>query len=73
MNQTPSKNLRKTSESLVVIRTCRERGTTEEVTIEYALQKLEGYWDKGSIFPMLAEGQTLCSPFAEYRIKTKTL
>jgi len=66
MNQTPK-------ESPIVIRTCRERGTTEEVSIEYALQKLEGYWAKDSILPMLAEGQTLLSPFAEYRIKTKDL
>jgi len=72
MNQTPSKNPRKKKEPTVVIRTCRELGTTEEVSLEYTLQKLEGYWEKNSILPMLAEGQTLFSPFAEYRIKKQS-
>lgn len=50
-----------------VIRTCREKGTKEEVTFDYAVEKLNGYWI--DIEKLLLNGEELFTPFASYQIK----
>ena len=51
-----------------VIRTCKQTGKKEEVSFEYALGKLTGYWMKKETEKMLLSGQMLWTPFAEYQI-----
>lgn len=40
---------------------------TQIVTLNNAYQRLSGYWDKNEIKPMLKEGLTLWSPYAEFK------
>jgi len=44
----------------------RETLQTTEVSINYAAQKLDGYWNPNYIKPMLISGQTLWSPYFMY-------
>lgn len=58
----------KTNE-IIVIRTCREKGTKEEVSFEYAVEKLNGYWT--DIQNSLLKGEELFTPFAIYQVKSE--
>ncbi len=62
-------NKQKTMEKITIIRTCRDQGTKEEVSLEYAVQKLQGYWEKNYIKTLLLKGQMLWSPYANYQLK----
>ncbi len=64
-----NKQKNKTMEKITIIRTCLEEGTTEEVSLEYAVQKLQGYWEKNYIKTLLLKGQMLWSPYANYQLK----
>ena len=50
-----------------VIRTCREKGTEEYVSLEYAVQKCDGYWNDSKI--LLIQGEELFTPYATYKIE----
>jgi len=50
-----------------IIRTCQLTGTEEEVTFQYALEKLNGYWV--DIEEMLLQGKLLFTPYATYKLK----
>ena len=52
---------------IIIIRTCKEQGTTEEVSLRYAIDKLEGYWT--NIETLLIKGEVLWTPYATYQIK----
>ena len=54
---------------ITIIRTCLEKGTTEEVSFEYAIEKLQGYWKDNDIKTLLLKGQVLWSPYANYQLK----
>lgn len=58
----------KTNE-IIVIRTCREKGTKEEVSFEYAVGKLNGYWT--DIENLLIKGEELFTPYATYQVKSE--
>jgi len=65
----------KTNE-IIVIRTCREKGTKEEVSFEYAIKRLNGYWsERDSIWTdiqnSLLKGEELFTPFAIYQVKSE--
>jgi len=53
-----------------VLRTSKEDGTTEVVLLEYAVDKLQGFWRPESIVPMLLDGQILWNFFYTYQIQT---
>jgi hypothetical protein len=40
---------------------------TQIVTLNNAYQRLSGYWDKSEIKPMLKQGLSLWTPYAEYK------
>lgn len=44
-----------------------ETNETELVTLNKAYQRLSGYWDKSEIKPMLKQGLSLWTPYAEYK------
>ena len=55
---------------ITIIRTCRDQGTKEEVSLEYAIEKLQGYhWKENDIKTLLLKGQILWSPYAYYQLK----
>ena len=62
-------NIEKSLLARAVICTCPESDTVEEVSMEYALEKLDGWWKKNDILPVLAAGDTLWTPDAQYRVK----
>lgn len=43
-----------------------------EIKMAEAVRDLDGYWKPGTAEPMLREGQTLWTPWAQYRIKGAT-
>lgn len=56
------------NENIVIIRTDRSDGKDEKVTFIYAVEKLKGYWKEDEIEKLLLSGETLYTPFAEYRV-----
>lgn len=50
-----------------IIRTCKEEGTQEEVSFDYAVEKLNGYWN--DIENLLIQGKELFTPYATYQLK----
>lgn len=57
-----------TQEKMIkIIRTCKEKGTKEEVSFDYAVEKLNGYWN--DIENLLIQGEELFTPFATYQLK----
>jgi hypothetical protein len=59
--------MKKQETKLVVIRTCKENGSQEEVSFQYAVEKLKGYWIE--VENMLMSGNVLDTPFANYQLK----
>jgi hypothetical protein len=57
----------KKEEMIVIIRTCKEQGTKEEVSFEYAVEKLSGYWVGAE--NLLMQGAELFTPYANYQLK----
>ena len=57
----------KTEEMIKIIRTCKEKGTQEEVSFNYAVEKLNGYWY--DIENLLIQGEELFTPYATYQLK----
>jgi hypothetical protein len=55
-------------EQVTIIRTDRETGKQEQVSLSYAVQKLQGYWDDSKITEMLMQGNVLFTPYADYQI-----
>ena len=49
--------------------------TINEVTLEFALDKLEGsgYWEKGTVKEMLLNNEVVFNPYCEYAISKKLL
>lgn len=58
----------KTTE-IKVIRTCRETGKKEKVSLGYAIEKCTGWWI--NIEEMLLAGAPLWTPYAEYQIENQ--
>ena len=56
-----------TQNTIKIIRTCKEEGTQEEVSFEYALEKLNGYCNDTET--LLIQGEILFTPYAFYQIK----
>lgn len=54
-------------EMIKIIRTCKEKGTQEEVSFDYAVEKLNGYWN--NIENLLIQGKELFTPYATYQLK----
>lgn len=54
-------------EKMIVVRTCKEQGTKEEVSFEYAVEKLSGYWT--DVENLLMEDNELFTPYATYQLK----
>lgn len=54
---------------VVIIRSYTDGTPSEEITLECAIFSLANFWKKDAIEPMLLNGQTLFTPFAEYRMK----
>ena len=52
-----------------IIRTCKEQGTKEEVSIEYAVEKLNGYWIETEIAEGLMNGEEFFTPYETYKLK----
>jgi hypothetical protein len=52
-----------------VIRTCRETNKKEQVSMDYALEKLGGWYIKSEIEQMLLLGHLLYTPYAYYEIE----
>ena len=46
--------------TITIIRTCKEQGTKEEVTLDYAIEKLRGYWNNSEL--LLIKGDKLFTP-----------
>jgi len=62
-----NKNKMEKDEMIKIIRTCKEKGTKEEVSFDYAVEKLNGYWN--DIENLLIQGDELFTPFATYQLK----
>ena len=54
---------------ITIIRTCKEQGTKEEVSIEYAVEKLNGYWIETKIAEGLMNGEEFFTPYETYKLK----
>ena len=54
---------------ITIIRTCKEQGTKEEVSIEYAVEKLNGYWIETEIAEGLMNGEEFFTPYETYKLK----
>jgi hypothetical protein len=52
---------------MTIIRTCKEQGTQEEVSLDYAVEKLSGYWT--DVKSLLLDGKELFTPYAFYQLK----
>jgi len=57
----------KKQKAITIIRTCKEKGTQEEVSLDYAIQKLNGYFT--DIENSLIQGNELFTPYATYSVK----
>ena len=57
-----------TTSGIQVVRIDAETNEREPVTLEYAISKLEGYWDVNKIRELLVSGQELWTPYATYSI-----
>lgn len=53
----------------IIIRTSREDGSTQEITLDQAIQNLAGYWIESRIKGMLLEGEELFTPYNNYKMK----
>ena len=53
--------------TITIIRTCKEKGTQEEVSFDYAVTKLNGYFNDAE--NLLIQGEELFTPYATYRLK----
>jgi len=54
------------NEKPTIICISQETGQTTEVSMNYAIEKLDGYWISDHIEPMLITGQTLWNPYFMY-------
>lgn len=54
---------------IIVIRTCKVKGTKEEVSFKYAVDKLSGYWT--DVQNLLINGEELFTPYASYQVKSE--
>jgi len=61
------KKMKTQEEMIKIIRTCKEKGTKEEVSFDYAVEKLNGYWN--DIENLLIQGEELFTPYATYQLK----
>lgn len=62
-----------TNQEVIIIRTCKELETCEEVSLSYAVEKLQGYFYDSidnSIESQLLNGDILFTPYALYKLKT---
>lgn len=57
-----------TTSGIQIVRIDAETNEREPVTLEYAISKLEGYWDVNKIRELLVSGQELWTPYATYSI-----
>lgn len=55
-------------EKLNVIRTDKETSEQELVTLDYAIEKLTGFWN--NIEELLLKGEELFTPYATYKLNT---
>jgi hypothetical protein len=53
--------------TITIIRTCKEKGTQEEVSFDYAVEKLSNYFTDAE--NLLIQGDELFTPYATYRQK----
>lgn len=59
--------MKKAMETITIIRTCKEQETQEEVALDYAVEKLSGYWTNAE--DLLIQGEKLFTPYAFYQVK----
>lgn len=55
--------------NVIILRINRETNEVEEISLERAVNKLEGYWNDDYIKPALLRGEVLWNPYAEYKLK----
>lgn len=56
-------------EQVIILRIDKQTKEVDEITLEKACDKLEGYWDKEYIKPALIQGDILYNPYAIYTRK----